>query len=168
MCRLVGLCVDEPEKAVVTELCVRGSLRDMLENDSIKIDWLFKYAIITDIAEGMNFLHASPIPYHGNLRSTNCLINGRFTVKITGFGLTELARQMERKDDCNPRKLFWKAPEHLRDRDPFMAGSVKGDVYAFGIILQEIITRCGPFESMERLGRKKFHLEPDEILDRIR
>lgn len=164
----MGLCVDGPEKAIITELCVRGSLRDMLENDSMKIDWMFKYAIITDIAEGMSFIHMSPFKYHGDLRSTNCLINGRFTVKLTGFGLNELAKQIEHTDEYNPRKLFWKSPEHLRDRDPHTAGSVKGDVYSFGIILQEIITRSGPFESMERLGRKKFHLEPDEILDRIR
>jgi class 3 adenylate cyclase len=46
--------------------------------------------------------------------------------------------------------------------------SKKGDVYSFAIILQEIITRCGPFESLERLGRKRKIYEPNEILDRLR
>src|SRR6266446_4655898 len=58
--------------------------------------------------------------------------------------------------------------EHLRARDPLNSGSKKGDIYGFAIILQEIITRCGPFESLERLGRKRIAYEPNEILDRIR
>ena len=56
----------------------------------------------------------------------------------------------------------------MRSRDPINAGSKKGDVYSFGIILQEVITRCAPFESLERLGRKRIIYDPDEILDRIR
>ncbi|XP_053205450.1 atrial natriuretic peptide receptor 1-like [Panonychus citri] len=166
--RFVGLCIEEPNHSIIAELCIRGSLRDLLENESMQLDWVFKYAMITDIAEGMIYLHGSPIQFHGNLNSSNCLINERFTVKITDYGIREFRKQIDRMEDFNPRKFFWKAPEHLRDRDPFNSGSRKGDVYSYGIILQEIITRSGPFESMERLGRKRAHMEPDEILDRIR
>ncbi|XP_015787286.1 atrial natriuretic peptide receptor 1-like [Tetranychus urticae] len=166
--RFVGLCTEEPNRAIITELCLRGSLRDLLENEAIQLDWVFKYAMITDIAEGMGYLHSSPIQFHGNLNSSNCIINERFTVKITDYGIREFRKQIDRMEDFNPRKFFWKAPEHLRERDPFNTGSQKGDVYSYAIILQEIITRSGPFESMERLGRKRAHMEPDEILDRIR
>ena len=40
---------------------------------------------------------------------------------------------------------FWKAPELLRIQSPCMRGTQKADVYAFGIILYEIIGRRGPF-----------------------
>lgn len=33
------------------------------------------------------FIHNSPLGYHGNLRSTKCLIDGRFVLRISGFGL---------------------------------------------------------------------------------
>lgn len=116
----------------------------------------------------MLFIHNSPIDYHGKLKSTNCVIDGRFMVKITDYGLRSLHDQIHPGDDLNPRSLFWTAPEHLRARDPLRSGSKKGDIYSFAIILQEIITRSGPFESLERLGRKRGCLDPDEILDRLR
>jgi len=166
--RFVGLCVEEPNFSVVGELAMRGSLRDMLDNESFKIDIIFKYAMITDILEGLSFIHGSEIEYHGNLRSSNCVINERFTVKLAGYGIREFYKQINREENVNPRKLFWTAPEHLKERDPFTAGSKKGDIYSFAIIMQEIITRTGPFESIERLGRKRVNLEPDEILDRLR
>jgi len=36
---------------------------------------------------GMSFLHNSAIQYHGNLKSTNCVVDSRFVLKITDYGL---------------------------------------------------------------------------------
>ena len=168
--RFVGLCIEDPNYALITELATRGSLRDMLENEAVKIDWEFKYSIISDIVEGMNFLHSSPFNFHGRLKSPHCVIDSRFSVKICAYGLNSLRDQENRPttEDFNPRTLFWTAPEHLRARDPLEAGSKKGDIYSFGIILQEVITRCGPFESVERAGRKRHNLGPEQILDRLK
>lgn len=37
--------------------------------------------------QGMSYLHSSDIRSHGNLKSTNCVVDGRFVLKITDFGL---------------------------------------------------------------------------------
>lgn len=101
--RFVGMCIEEPNISLVTELAMRGSLRDMLENEAVKIDWEFRYSIISDIVEAMNFIHGSSIEYHGRLKSSNCVIDGRFMVKVTDYGLRSLHKQITANDeDYNP------------------------------------------------------------------
>lgn len=39
--------------------------------------------------QGMGFLHSSPLISHGNLKPTNCLVDSRMQVKLSGFGLWE-------------------------------------------------------------------------------
>lgn len=38
----------------------------------------------------MTYIHDSALRSHGNLKSSNCLIDSRWVVKITDFGLHEL------------------------------------------------------------------------------
>lgn len=48
--------------------------------------------------------------------------------------------------DLNFTELLWTAPEHIRQRSNGIGASQKGDVFSFGIILQEIAMRSGPYE----------------------
>lgn len=74
----------------------------MLENDNMKIDWMFRYSIITDIIEGVNYLHSSIVEYHGRLKSLSCYIDGRFTVKLGDYGLWALEDQIAPDEFENP------------------------------------------------------------------
>lgn len=46
-------------------------------------------------------------------------------------------------------ELLWTAPELLRDPDMCRKGTVKGDVYSFAIILQEVVARGPPYCTTE-------------------
>ncbi|XP_035995917.1 atrial natriuretic peptide receptor 2 isoform X3 [Fundulus heteroclitus] len=161
--RFIGACIDPPNICVVTEYCPRGSLQDILENESINLDWMFRYSLINDIVKGMNYLHNSYFGCHGNLKSSNCVVDSRFVLKITDYGLASFRSSWE-NDDSHAlyAKKLWTAPELLiYDRHP-PQGSQKGDIYSFGIILQEIALRNGPFyvEGMD--------LSPKEIIQKVR
>ena len=51
-------------------------------NDEIKLDRSFRLSFLLDIASGMDFLHRSHLHSHGNLKSSNCLVDARWTVKV--------------------------------------------------------------------------------------
>ncbi|XP_053133430.1 atrial natriuretic peptide receptor 1 isoform X2 [Hemicordylus capensis] len=161
--RFIGACIDPPNICILTEYCTRGSLQDILENDSITLDWMFRYSLTNDIVKGMLFLHNSAINSHGNLKSSNCVVDSRFVLKITDYGL-ESFRQAADSEDSHAlfAKKLWTAPELLRMESPPSQGTQKGDVYSFGVILQEIALRNGVF-SVEGMD-----LSPKEVIERVK
>lgn len=95
--RFVGACIDLPRPTILilTEYCPKGSLKDVLENEAIQLDWNFRMSLIHDFVKGMTYLHNSDVGPHGKLRSCNCLIDGRFVLKISDFGLKTLTSPSE-------------------------------------------------------------------------
>ncbi|XP_030606341.1 atrial natriuretic peptide receptor 1-like isoform X2 [Archocentrus centrarchus] len=161
--RFIGACIDPPNSCIITEYCSRGSLQDILENDSITLDWMFKYSLINDIVKGMVFLHNSVIFCHGKLKSSNCVVDNRFVLKITDYGLSSFRSESDSASDAHAyyAQRLWMAPELLRMECPPPQGTQKGDVYSFGIILQEVALRRGAFYL------DGDPLSPKEIVDRV-
>ncbi|XP_071507030.1 atrial natriuretic peptide receptor 1-like [Diadema antillarum] len=156
--RFVGACLDPPNQAILTDYCPRGSLQDILENDHLKLDWMFRHSLLMDAIRGIKYLHDSVIGVHGRLTSSNCVVDGRFVLKVTDFGIPSL-RDTPRMNDNNYR-LLWRAPEHLRY--PNEPPSKEGDVYSLGIIMLELATRSGPFEEERK------YMDTEDILKRLR
>lgn len=69
----------------------------------------------------MAFLHNSVIVSHGNLKSSNCVVDNRFVLKITDYGLSSFRAESNsedahsynaRKSACSYtqcQKFFWTA-----------------------------------------------------------
>ncbi|CAG7700229.1 unnamed protein product [Allacma fusca] len=151
--RFIGASVDHPDFYLLTEYCPRGSLQDILENDQLTLDWTFRYSLMQDIVKAMNYLHSSEIRSHGSLKSSNCVVDSRFVLKVTDFGLHSLRGPDPNVEDSNSyaawRRKLWTAPEILRMTNAPPEGTQKGDVYSFAIIVHEIAARQGPFYTEE-------------------
>jgi len=44
--------------------------------------------------QGMEYIHKSPLKFHGRLKSTNCLLDSRWVIKISDFGLGRLRQKV--------------------------------------------------------------------------
>ncbi|XP_017059315.2 guanylate cyclase 32E isoform X2 [Drosophila ficusphila] len=143
----IGASTDHGSVIIFTTYCARGSLEDVLANDDLHLDHMFISSLVSDILKGMIYLHDSEIISHGNLRSSNCLIDSRWVCQISDFGLHELKSGQEEpnKSELEVKRAICMAPELLRDAFRPARGSQKGDVYSFGILLYEMIGRKGPW-----------------------
>ncbi|XP_054159900.1 atrial natriuretic peptide receptor 2-like [Oppia nitens] len=161
--RFLGACLDPPNCCIVTEYCPKGSLQDILENDEIKLDWMFRYSLMHDIIKGMAYLHNSEMHVHGNLKSSNCVVDSRFVLKITDFGLQSLRKcDTDHESYAFWRKKLWTPPELLISKQVYPKPTQKGDIYSFAIIAHEIVLRQGPFYCGQHC-----ELSPREIVDRV-
>ena len=77
-----GLTELDDELLVVSEFCSRGSLAESLQNERLEIGDDVKSAICHDITAAMAYLHSMNI-CHGFLRSQCCLLDAKWTVKVS-------------------------------------------------------------------------------------
>lgn len=57
--------------------------------DEIKLDWSFRLSLLTDLVRGMRYLHSSALRVHGALSSRNCVVDARWVLKVTDYGLNQ-------------------------------------------------------------------------------
>ncbi|XP_055877751.1 guanylate cyclase 32E-like [Biomphalaria glabrata] len=116
--RFIGACFEPPKVYIVTQYCPRRSLQDILRNEDAHLDNMFITSLVQDLIRGMTFIHESQFCYHGNLKSSNCLVDSRWTLKISDFGFSALGPPslINFDDEESFRALLWTAPELLRKR----------------------------------------------------
>ncbi|XP_070572314.1 atrial natriuretic peptide receptor 1-like [Ptychodera flava] len=157
----VGAVPEGDHACILMHYCARGSLMDIIQNDDITIDEMFKISFCTDVAKGMEFIHKSSIRSHGNLKSSNCVVDSRWVVKITDLGILKTDFDSEDVAEYQYyRGKLWTAPELLRMENPPPKGSQKGDVHSFGIIIHEIAYRSEPYYLNEE--------EPRDIVEHVK
>ena len=111
---------------------------------------MHKYVCLSILTQGMVYLHKSVIQSHGSLTSFNCVIDNRWVLKITGHGLSAFKKERIAKTENEKfQDLLWTAPELVRMKHIPLGGTQKGDVYSFGIVFLEIITRAFPYSNYQ-------------------
>uniref|UniRef100_A0A2K6GLN8 Guanylate cyclase n=1 Tax=Propithecus coquereli TaxID=379532 RepID=A0A2K6GLN8_PROCO len=145
--------------AVVSEHCARGSLHDLLAQRDIKLDWMFKSSLLLDLIKGMRYLHHRGVA-HGRLKSRNCIVDGRFVLKVTDHCHARLLEaQRVLPEFPSAEDQLWTAPELLRDPALERRGTLAGDIFSLGIIMQEVVCRSTPYAMLE--------LTPEEVVQRV-
>ena len=159
---LIGFLSDPNRTALVFEHCSRGSLQDVLIMDEIKLDWSFRLSLLTDLVRGMRYLHTSPLRVHGSLTSRNCVVDARWVLKITDYGLPSFYdAQGLPPPEKTAKEMLWSAPEALRGTKNYPKhGTQAADVFSFGIIMQEVVVRGEPYCMLS--------LSPEEIIVKIK
>ncbi|XWS55474.1 hypothetical protein CRYUN_Cryun09bG0003300 [Craigia yunnanensis] len=138
------------EKLHVFDYMPKGSLASFLHarGPETTIDWPTRMRIAIGVTRGLNYLHTQENIIHGNLTSSNILLDEQTNAHIADFGLSPL---MTAADSTNvvatAGALGYRAPELSKLKN----GSTMTDVYSLGVIIMELLIGKSPGEPMNSM-----------------
>lgn len=153
--RLEGICRNETgHLLMVTEFADESDLQRFLKQEDRVIDRTTRIGFALQIASAMCYLHTRIPPIcHRDLKSPNVLVKRRategFLLKVADFGMARLlgfAKSFVREKSADGLdNCLWQAPEIVR------RGMIdhRADIYAFGIILWELLVQKTPFNEFQ-------------------
>ncbi|CAK8688583.1 unnamed protein product [Clavelina lepadiformis] len=164
---------------IILEYPSAGTLDNLLADTRIVIPWLPRLKFSCEIADGLFYLHdhdPKRAYIHSDLKPQNILLSEELDIKIVDFGSTHVFSKHNATTDSlflshtTQHTELYSAPEVLKNpnakRDP------SSDVYSFGIVLFNIITRTNGFggnpsaaivELIKSRGQKPNLRKVDEI-----
>ncbi|URD97684.1 receptor-like cytosolic serine threonine-protein kinase RBK2-like [Musa troglodytarum] len=166
--RLIGVGV-EGGMHLVLVLSPHGSLANLLHDSKDKLDWGIRYKVAVGTAKGVEYLHerCHKRIIHRDIKAANILLTEDFEPQICDFGLAKwLPDEVTHHTLPSFEGTFgYLAPEYC------MHGVVdeKTDVFAFGILLLELISGRRAVNSSQQslLMWAKPLLEQNQIRDLI-
>ncbi|KAM4103605.1 hypothetical protein ACJW30_06G091100 [Castanea mollissima] len=136
---LIGYCV-QGSLFLVYEYIENGNLNEHLRGSSGRdpLPWSTRAQIALDSARGLEYIHEHTIPVciHRDIKSANILIDKNFHAKFADFGFTKLSKVGVSLPTRVMGTFGYIPPEYARYGDV----SPKVNVYAFGVVLYELIS----------------------------
>ncbi|KAI4333764.1 hypothetical protein L6164_018530 [Bauhinia variegata] len=141
--KLLSCSIQNDEKLLIYEFMSNRSLDYFIfdQTKSMLLDWTKRFQIISGIARGLLYLHQDSRLkiIHRDLKTSNVLLDDDMNPKISDFGLARIfcGDQLE----ANTKRVIgthgYMPPEYV-SRGSF---SIKTDVFSFGVIVMEIVSR---------------------------
>lgn len=136
---MIGYCV-ERSLFLVYEYIENGTLSQHLRvSGKATLPWSIRVQIALDSARGLEYIHEHTVPMyiHRDIKSANILLDNNFHAKVADFGLTKLAEVGNASLPTGLVGTFgYMPPEYAQFGDV----SPKIDVFAFGVVLYELIS----------------------------
>ncbi|XP_047982091.1 putative wall-associated receptor kinase-like 11 [Salvia hispanica] len=148
--RLLGCCLATKDPLLVYEFLPNGTLFDFIHDPKpeFPLTWNMRLKIATDVVGALAYLHfASSVPiYHRDIKSTNILLDEKYVVKVSDFGISKLVEV-----DQTHLTTMVKGTFGYLDLEYYQTSQYteKSDVYSFGVVLLELLTGQRPI-SKER------------------
>ncbi|XP_020705880.2 lysM domain receptor-like kinase 3 [Dendrobium catenatum] len=142
---LIGFASGDDHLYLVYEFLQNGSLSDHLHDPLLKghqpLSWTARAQIALDTARGIEYIHdfTKSRYVHRDIKTSNILLDNCLRAKVGDFGLAKLVERSS-EDDLIATKLVgtpgYLPPESLLE----FQTSTKTDVFAFGVVIAELIT----------------------------
>ncbi|MBA0811308.1 hypothetical protein Gohar_003222 [Gossypium harknessii] len=135
------------EKLLVFDYMPKGSLATFLHarGPETPIDWPTRMRIAKGVTRGLMYLHTQENIIHGNLTSSNVLLDEDTSAKISDFGLSRLMTAAANANViATAGALGYRAPELSK----LKKANTKTDAYSLGVIILELLTGKSPGEAM--------------------
>uniref|UniRef100_A0A4W6EKL6 Protein kinase domain-containing protein n=1 Tax=Lates calcarifer TaxID=8187 RepID=A0A4W6EKL6_LATCA len=162
---LLGFSEGGGSVCLIYSYMVNRSLEDQLHNECVVLSWSHRVRIMEEVSTALQFLHSPPDGHkpliHGDVKSSNILLDRHLVAKLADFGLARLAsgsssgRSVTQtasvgKTETVRGTLAYLPDEYVRNRE--LGPAV--DVFSFGVVLLEVLTGRRALEKDKKLGER--------------